>query len=292
MNSSLSRRLLFGLATSQRFEQAVRSLPAVEVQAARAARRYVAGTRREHAFAVVRQLDAVGMASSIDLFGEHVRDPEEAERVAGEYVELAKLLRDLPERTWLALDLSHVGLDVSADFCRRQVARIVEALPIGRWIQVGAEDSARTDASLDVVLTLAGESAALTMTLQANLYRARRDAERLVEAEVPIRLVKGAYVEPPSLAHPWGERTDVAFLQLAHQLHAASARFSLATHDPVLLEALLASAAPAEIEMLLGVRPADAHHLVSRGVPVRRYVPFGHDWLRYWMRRVAESRGA
>lgn len=291
MNGSSSRRLLFGLATSPRFEQAVRDFPGLEVRAARAARRYVAGTRREHAFAVVAQLDAVGMASSIDLFGEHVREPAEAERVTGEYVELAKLLRDLPERTWLALDLSHVGLDLSADFCRRQVARIVESLPMGRWLQIGAEDSDRTDAALDVVTALADESAALTMTLQANLRRTPGDAERLAEAEVPIRLVKGAYVEPPSLAHPWGEATDVAFVQLAHRLRAGGTRYSLATHDPVLREALLAAFGPVEVEMLLGVRSPDAHELVARGIPVRRYVPFGQDWFRYWLRRVAESRG-
>ncbi|MPZ86536.1 MAG: proline dehydrogenase [Nitriliruptorales bacterium] len=292
MNGSLSRRLLFGLASSQRFEQAVRRFPGLYGHAARAARRYVAGTRREHAFAVVAQLDAAGMAGSIDLLGEHVRDAAEAERVTGEYVELAKLLRDLPERTWLALDLSHVGLGLSADFCRRQVARIVEALPMGRWLQIGAEDSDRTDATLDVVTALADESAALTMTLQANLRRTPADAERLAEAEVPIRLVKGAYVEHPSLAHPWGEATDHAFAQLAHQLRAGGARFSLATHDPLLREALLAAFGPVEVEMLLGVRSPDARELVARGIPVRRYVPFGRDWFRYWMRRVAESRGA
>jgi proline dehydrogenase len=287
---SPSRRALFALVTSGSLERAVRRVPPVRARAERAARRYVAGTTRDEAFEVVRRLDAEGMTASVDLFGEMVTDPAEAERAAAEYVELAKLTADLPEGTWLALDLSHLGLDVSADFCRRQLARVVEALPIGRWIQVGAEDSGRTDAALDVVTALAGESAALTMTVQANLRRSPADARRLADAEVPIRLVKGAYAEPPAVALPWGEPSDVAFLRLATQLADAGAAFSIATHDAVLREAVLARR-EVPVEMLLGVRPDHARALVARGTAVRVYVPYGPGWFRYWLRRVAESRG-
>jgi proline dehydrogenase len=129
-------------------------------------------------------------------------------------------------------------------------------------------------------------------TLQANLRRSAPDAERLAAAGVPIRLVKGAYPEPPDVAHAWGEETDLAFLRLAHMLRAAGARVALATHDPVLREALLASPGGFSVEMLLGVREDDARALARRGVPTRIYVPFGERWFRYWMRRVAESVGA
>jgi proline dehydrogenase len=286
-----SRRVLFALATSAGFERAVRRVPMLEARAYRAARRYVAGVSRDDAFEAAALLDRQGMTATLDLFGEAVRDPTEAVRITDEYVELAKLTADLPEGTWLALDLSHLGLDVSADFCRGQLARILEAMPIGRWLQVGAEDSARTDATLDTVIALADESAALTMTLQANLRRSPADARRLAEVEIPIRLVKGAYVEPPSVALPWGEQTDLAFLGLAAQLAEEGATFSIATHDAALREAVLADHGERPIEMLLGVRPDDAAALVDRGLPVRIYVPFGHDWFRYWMRRLAESRG-
>lgn len=280
------------MVTNAPLERAVRRLPPLRARAERAARRYVAGTTRDEAFEVVRRLDGQGMTASIDLFGELVTDRAEAERTAAEYVELAKLTADLPAGTWLALDLSHLGLDIGPDFCRRQLARVVEALPIGRWIQVGAEDSSRTDATLDVVTALAGESAALTMTVQANLRRSAADAARLAEAEVPIRLVKGAYVEPPAVAYAWGEPTDVAFLRLARQLVEAGAAFSVATHDPVLREAVVALRRSLPVEMLLGVRPDDARALAARGVPVRLYVPYGPGWFRYWLRRAAESRGA
>ena len=108
----------------------------------------------------------------------------------------------------------------------------------------------------------------------------------------PIRLVKGAYVETPALTHPWGDATDLALIDLAYALHRGAATISLATHDPVIREALLPALPGVTIEMLLGVRPDDLPSLVSRGIAVRLYVPFGERWFRYWMRRAAESRGA
>jgi len=129
-------------------------------------------------------------------------------------------------------------------------------------------------------------------TLQANLRRSERDAVALIEAGIQVRLVKGAYVEPAEVSYAWGEETDVAYVRLAHRLHAAGAEVAIATHDPVLREALLAAFPESSIEMLLGVRSVDATMLARRGKPARIYVPYGHDWFRYWMRRLAEFRGA
>jgi proline dehydrogenase len=142
------------------------------------------------------------------------------------------------------------------------------------------------------VLAVARRGGPVAATVQANLRRSRADAHRLTEAGVPIRLVKGAYVEPPSIALAWGDPTDIAFAELAHELHRAGAEVSLATHDPVLREALLPAMPGAAVEMLLGVRTPDLPALVARGVSVRVYVPYGERWLRYAMRRAAESRVA
>jgi len=103
--------------------------------------------------------------------------------------------------------------------------------------------------------------------------------------------VKGAYVEQPGIAHAWGETTDLALLELAHELHRGGAELSLGTHDPVLRDTLLYALPDTSVEMLLGVRPEDARALVARNVPVRIYVPYGESWFRYAMRRFAESRG-
>lgn len=290
----VDRVILFRLATSVRFEAAVRALPWGEGVAWRAASRYVAGTTADQGFRQAQQLEARGMGTSIDLFGELVSDAIVAERIAGQYRALADRLADSTGDGWLSVDLSHLGMDVDPGGCAERLAGIAERLRPGRRIQVGAEDHDRADSVLRCVLTVVdgGLADRLGATVQANLRRAPQDLERLVEAGVHVRLVKGAYVEPAERALPYGEATDVAYLRLAHQLAERDADFSLATHDGVVREALLAALGPRPVEQLLGVRPAVLDELVARGVPVRVYVPFGPDWFRYWMRRVAESRGA
>jgi proline dehydrogenase len=128
-------------------------------------------------------------------------------------------------------------------------------------------------------------------TVQANLLRSPDDADTLAEAGVHIRLVKGAYVEAAG-AHPYGEATDVAYLQLAHRLAAAGATWSMATHDGCLREAVHLALGAVPVEQLLGVRADVLDLLHERGIATRLYVPYGPDWFRYWLRRVAESRGA
>ena len=107
-----------------------------------------------------------------------------------------------------------------------------------------------------------------------------------------IRLVKGAYVERSGLALPYGEQTDMNYLALADRLGKLDAEVMLATHDGVLREACRHVVSGAGVEMLLGVRPEEAHRLAGTGVAVRLYVPYGPSWFRYCMRRAAEARGA
>jgi proline dehydrogenase len=281
------RRVLFALATSERFERTVRATPGGEALAYRLASRYVAGRTTEDALDTARRLADQGVLSSIDYFGENVFDPVEADRVTDEFVALAgRVGAEAPAGTYLSLDLSHVALD------ERRLARIAAALPTGARLQIGAEQAARTDRILDAVFAVARAGGAVAATIQANLRRSSADGHRVAEAGIPIRLVKGAYVEDPAGTYPWGDPTDIAFAELAHELHRAGAELSLATHDPVLREALLPALPGVTVEMLLGVRPYDLPSLVARGIPVRLYVPFGERWFRYWMRRVAESRGA
>lgn len=291
---STGRAILFRLATSTRLERAARATPLGERLAWRAASRYVAGTTAEAGVQAAQELRARGVSSSIDLFGELVRDTATANRVAASYLGLANQVNALPTDTWLSIDLSHLGLDVDPRGCAGHLAAIAARLSAGRRLQVGVEDFSRIDAVLACIETVARQGLAdrLGATAPANFRRTPRDLERLVAAGVHIRLVKGAYVEPGGRALPYGEPTDLAYLRLAHWLAEARAPFALATHDGVLREALLAALGPRPVEQLLGVRPAIADELVSRGVPVRVYVPFGHDWFRYWMRRLAESRGA
>jgi proline dehydrogenase len=279
------------LATSAGWERAVRALPGGERGAYRLASRYVAGTRLEDALACAQRLAAAGLASSIDFFGENVADPAEADGVTEHYVALAQTLERTSENTFLSIDLSHIGLDQPGAAVQQRLERIASVLPAGRRIQVGAEQERRADRILATVSAVARTGGAVSATIQANLKRSRADAEALAGGGVPIRLVKGAYAEDPQVARPWGEATDLAFLELAHELHANGAEVAIATHDTILREALLRALPGIGVEMLLGVRPADATVLAGRGVPVRIYAPYGEGWFRYAMRRWAESVG-
>jgi proline dehydrogenase len=290
----LDRTILFHLVTSKRLERAVRAVPQGEALAWRQASRYVAGRTAADALRVVERLHRQGVAGTVDQFGEMVTDPGVTERATRDYLSLARRLAELPPRTWLAVDLTHLGLHRDPAACAGHLAAIAEALPEGRRVQVGAEDHDSTDAVLSCVLDVAARGLAgrLGATVQANLHRTPRDLDRLVEAGVHVRLVKGAYVEPAEHALPYGEPTNLAFLRLALTLAGSAAPFALATHDGVLREAVLAAHGPVEVEHLLGVRPEVIDALAGRDLPVRVYIPYGHNWFRYWMRRLAESRGA
>jgi proline dehydrogenase len=176
---------------------------------------------------------------------------------------------------------------------RRYIAaRIARSLPDGSRLQLGAEESTRTDAILELARHVAGDGLPVMVTVQANLRRSPGDVDAMAEAGIPIRLVKGAYVEPAAVAHPWGPETDAAYVRLARQLDGLGAEHSLATHDPMILAQLVAGGAQRSIEFLLGVREDDARRLAHAGHRVRVYVPYGERWFRYYARRVAESLGA
>ncbi len=286
------RAAAYRLATSDRFEHLVRSAPWLERRAYQAAHRYVAGTSLQDALAVVRRLGDEGLAATLDLFGESLTDPGAIDAAVGEYLRVAREIETLDADVYLEVVPSHLGLDVSANLFRARLERIIDALPSASRLQVSAEESQRADRTLGVVLALGRAGAPITATLQANLKRSPGDAERLAEAAVPVRLVKGAYLEPPEVAYPWGEATDLAFLRLARSIRAAGTELTIATHDPVIREALIAAHPGIRVEMLKGVRTEDARELARRGQHVRIYVPYGKGWFRYWMRRVAESLGA
>jgi proline dehydrogenase len=218
-------------------------------------------------------------------------DPAGVEAATRQYVRLNSELGRLDAGVNVWVDLTNVGLEISDDVCRGQLARIVDSLPAGSHLQVRAHDSSRIDRILGLVIELAEGGAPVMPTLQANLRRSPEHAARLVEARLPVLLVKGAHLERNAIAHPWGEETDIAFLALAHQLHAGGVELAIRTHDPVIREALLAALPRIGVEMLLGVRTEDARNLLRRGQRVRLYLPFGDDWLRYWLRRLGEARG-
>jgi proline dehydrogenase len=290
--ASLTRRALYALATSTEVESVVRAIPPAQEFALSQARRYVAGLTLDEAIDTVRRLTGDGLAVSLDLFGEGAPDEDALAATVAGYREAAAALAGVGGDVYLEIVPSHLGLDLGLDVCRRHVEQLVEVLPAGSRLEISAEEHRRTPHIMDLTVALAEAGAPVLATVQANLRRSPADVDRLLAAGVPVRLVKGAYLEPGDLAVPWGEQTAVAFVRLAHQVHAGGSAPVLATHDRVLREALLEALPGAGVEMLLGVREDDARELAGRGVPVRVYAPYGDSWFRYWMRRVAEAQGA
>jgi proline dehydrogenase len=284
----VARSIAFRLAMSERFESVVGAVPGGRRLAYNRARRYVAGQALDEARDVARRLLDLGLAVSLDAFGELVTDPTSAAEAAGSYAELIEVAASLDGDVWVSVDLSHIGLDVSPDFCRTQLARITERLQPGMRLQVGAEDAARCDAILDIVEEAAGRGAALTCTLQANLRRSMDDVPRVAALGMPVRLVKGAFVEPASVAYAYGPDTDLRYIELHVALRDRGVEVLTATHDTALRELLQ----PPQVEMLLGVHERQAVALAQRRTTVRIYAPYGAMWFRYFMRRVAEAQGS
>jgi proline dehydrogenase len=290
MPALLRRKLTYALATSDRFESLARAVPIVERRAYQAAKRYVAGATLDEALLTVQRLHAAGFGVSLDMFGEGTRDDAAIHRIVDSYRDAVPRLEAVSVDAYLEIVPSHLGLDLGVDQCRRHVDRLVDLLPSGARLEISAEESWRTPKIMELTRALAKDGAPVVATVQANLLRSESDAEQLAAAGVPVRLVKGAYLEAPDVAYPWGDQTDLAYVRLARLVHAGG-ELILATHDPVLREALLGTLDGVAIEMLLGVREDDATDLVRRGVPVRIYTPYGDEWFRYWMRRVAEAQG-
>lgn len=276
-----TRRMWEALVDDPRTERAARRVPWVWARAERAGRRHGGGVTRDEAFATVRDLGGRGLPATVDPLHRAAPTLQATEG----YVTLAGDLGDLPAGTWLAVDLALVGLDHSVERCRHDLARVLDALPVGCWLQVAASDRALTGAAVDVVLTLAAESAPLVATVAANLRRSRDDARELAEAEVPIRLVEGTPA-PPSVAHPLGTPTDLAYARLAQDLRAAGARVLLATRQAPLRASLLATLGPGEVELPLGAPLHPAYDPLTRRNPVRVTVPYGPGWFRTWLRSI------
>jgi proline dehydrogenase len=287
----LSRRALYGLADSRRLMGLVQRNAALEARAHRGAAHLFGGRDLDEVLATLTRLHSAGFSTGVDYLGEQRTDPAAVKAAADQYVRLNRELTRLNAGVNVWVDLTNVGLDISEELCRRQLALIVEGLPSGSRLQVRAHDSSRIDRILGLTTELAAQGAPVMPTLQANLREAPEHADRVIEAGVPVLLVKGAHLESATVAYPWGDETDVAFLQLAHQLRAGGVELAIGTHDPVIREAVTTAFPDVEVQMLLGVRPSDAHDLSLRGLSVRLYVPYGRDWLRYYLRRLGEGRG-
>jgi len=288
----LSRSILLFLARQRWLRQAVEAAPVGRGMV----HRFVAGETLDAALAVCRQLEAAGMTATLDHLGENVTNLAEAEASLAEYLAAWEGIKKAGLSADTSLKLTQFGLDLSTEVCIRLVSRLAEAArSAGRRIEIDMESSAYTDRTLGVVEAVHGQFGNVRAVVQAYLYRSEKDVERLCHLGVPIRLCKGAYLEPGEKAFPEKAQVDASYVKLMRYLVQNGTEPAIATHD----EAMIAETIKAlkekglareayEFQMLYGVRRDLQQRLARDGHRLRVYVPYGREWYPYFMRRLAE----
>ncbi len=284
-------------ARDEHLKQVVMNSPAPAAVARRIAGRYTAGETIETALEAARASIARGHAVSIEYTGESVRDEDIADAETEVFVDVAETVatNDLPAT--LSFDLSHVGSVIDPALGLRNARRIAAATAgLGTALMVSAEASDRTDLVLDLYEQLNDEFPHVGITLQARLHRTETDVTRVLRRPGLVRLVKGAFAEPVQTALPRGtEELHDRYLELARRLIDSGHPTAVATHDPRLLNDLLAGGrvpagpGPVEFEMLLGLGTERLDQLRADGYRTREYIIFGTEWWLYVLNRIAEQ---
>jgi len=276
------------------------SIPAVPKPIVRHfSRRYIAGPTIEDAFGVVRDLAGRGAMATIDILGEFIRRPEEAEQNAEAYVTLLQRIRD--ERlveTNVSIKLTALGLLLDPRLCLANMRRILaRAKDAGNFVRIDMEDSPCTTATIDVYRSLGLEYPDnVGLVLQSRLRRTLADLEGLAAAPANYRLCKGIYLEPRRIAYTDPELIRRNYVLILERMFEMGAYVGIATHDERLVwEALRLirqrslSREQYEFQMLLGVDEELREILISAGHRLRVYVPYGEHWYPYSVRRLREN---
>ncbi len=292
------RQTLIALSHSGKMQRMTSDFP----PARRVARRFVAGENREDALTVIKQLNEMGAFVTLDYLGEHVTDKNLASASAEEYKAVLKEIADRDLKSGVSLKLSAMGLHIDQDFCYDNVHEIIAvAAEKGRFVRIDMEESSLVDITLNIYRRLREEFANVGTVLQAYLHRTHDDLQMLIDEGIAdIRLVKGAYDEPPEIA--WQEREkiqqeliDLSEMMLTPDARKKGARMALGSHDDVVYNEVIAFANEQgidpqewEIQFLYGIRRDEVARLLGEGLRMRIYVPYGESWYPYFMRRLAE----
>jgi proline dehydrogenase len=263
--------------------------------------RFIAGPEIADALAAVQRLAARGFQATLNHLGEHVeRAPAAAAEVEAQRKALERL-RSGGIASHLSVKLTQLGLDLDADLSAGHLRQILEeAAALPTFVRVDMEGSAYTDRTLALYRRLRPSFPNVGVVLQAGLYRTPADLEALLPLGVNVRLCKGAYREPPSVAYPRKRDVDTSYLRLAEQLLTPESLnrgtfAAFATHDPRMVAGVRRLAAERgvprdrfEFQMLYGIGRDLQASLVAGGYGVRVYIPYGDAWFPYFMRRLAE----
>jgi proline dehydrogenase len=255
--------------------------------------RFVAGETMDDAVRVLRGLNERGLEANTTLLGEAIRDEAQARAVSDEYLVLVDRIVAEGLRANVALKLTHLGLELDEEVAYENLRRIVER---GLFIRLDMEQSAFVDATLRIYRRLREDGLGNVGTvLQSYLYRSEGDLESLLPLQPNLRLVKGAYLEPPDVAYPRKADVDAAYVRMLETMLRGGGYTAIATHDETIIEHAIRFAGEHavpndtfEFQMLYGVRPQLQLELAGRGYRVRVATPYGPEWYPYLMRRLGE----
>ncbi|GAB3701004.1 proline dehydrogenase family protein [Halorubrum pallidum] len=261
------------------------------------ARRFVAGETAPEALEHARACNENGIAVILNLLGEHYDDPADVRADVDAYLALLDDITDSGLDACLSVKPSQLGLDVSAELFETHYREIVShADDVGAFVWCDMEDSDTTDATLDAFASIAADHPwRVGQCVQSNLRRTREDLERLVDVPGAVRLVKGAYDEPESIAYTDKAAVNEAYREdLRYLFEQRDRGVAVGSHDPemIALADRLARefGTDYEVQMLMGVREDAQRDLAVQGVDVAQYAPYGDAWFSYFIRRVRERR--
>jgi proline dehydrogenase len=283
-------KALIALSTNERAEKLIRR----DFVSRSVVRRFVAGDTVGQALEAAEGLQAAGIGAILDLLGEGVHDRAGADAAAHEYSEALRELGRRSSAATVSVKLSQLGLHLDRGLCAEHLERLcAEAADASTSVEVDMEGSDDVDASLGVYRSVQRHHPDLRIALQAYLRRTPHDLDDLKELAPRVRLVKGAYAEPPAIALQHKDEVDAQFLFLADWLARHGSAPAFGTHDEQLIRQLVPlleghGVSDYEFQLLYGIRRDLQLRLAQEGRPVRVYVPYGDAWYPYLTRRLAE----
>jgi len=259
-------------------------------------RRFIAGRTLDEELAVCRKLEAENVLATLDHLGENVSSVEESQATRDSYLEVLDRIAGARLSATISAKPTQLGLDLGEDVCLDNFSALVErARSLGSMVEVDMEASEYVERTLRIVSAVHQRHGSVRAVIQAYLYRSEGDIDRLNSLGIPVRLVKGAYREPASVAWPRKADVDTSFLRLTKQLLERGANPAIASHDAAIIEETVRWTRTHKIQpdrfefqMLYGIRRDLQRQLVADGFRVRLYVPYGDAWYPYFMRRLAE----
>ena len=293
------RALLLYLSRSALMRQLMTGFPPAWAVASR----FIAGESVDEAIAAARQLNAKGMTVTLDYLGESVSRASEATAARDQILYLLDRIEQSGVEAYVSVKLSQLGLKIDENLAVENLrALLTRAREHNLRVRIDMEESALVDTTLDIYRRLRhGEGFDnVGVVIQSYLFRSEQDVHRLIDEGAWVRLVKGAYKEPHSIAYEYKADTDAAFVRLAQMMLSAEARtrgvyLGVATHDDAMIDAVQHYVADQnvprdtfEFQLLYGIRRERQEQLVAQGYRVRIYVPYGTAWYPYFMRRLAE----